>query len=292
MYGAIIVEPDGLEPAREYVMVSSEFYPGTAKERGALTGDLERMNEVDPEYVVFDGGFDRYAATPLVARPNELIRLWVVNAGPTLDNAFHVIGALFDHAYPSGNPTTPQNGVQTYGIPPGDGAMFELRIPDAGLYPFVTHSFAYTGLGSVGVIEVDAAAPPAPSAYPTLADPFTAGVEPAATAGQPAPSEPSEPDASPSHEVSHGGEAMPVDTSITGFEPSVIEVPAGPVALEFRNADAFPHDFTIDELDIQIAIDASANAVGTFTVESGTYEFYCSIPGHRESGMVGTLEVR
>jgi uncharacterized cupredoxin-like copper-binding protein len=31
--------------------------------------------------------------------------------------------------------------------------------------------------------------------------------------------------------------------------------------------------------------------VGTFTVEEGTYEFYCSIPGHRESGMVGTLVV-
>jgi nitrite reductase (NO-forming) len=291
MYGAIIVEPEGLEPAREYVMVSSEFYPGTAKERGALTGDLTRMNEVDPEYVVFDGGFDRYAAAPLVARPNELIRLWVVNAGPTLENAFHVIGALFDHAYPSGNPTTPENGVQTYGIPPGDGAMFELRIPDAGMYPFVTHAFAYTGLGSVGVIQVDPTAPLAPESYPMLADPFSAGVLPAGAAAPGTGSAPTSQSPSPSHEVSHGGGAIPVDTTITGFDPDVIEVPAGPVALEFRNADAFPHDFTIDELDVKVAIDASANAVGTFTVEEGTYEFYCSIPGHRESGMVGTLVV-
>jgi hypothetical protein len=30
----------------------------------------------------------------------------------------------------------------------------ELKIPDAGLYPFVTHSFAYTGLGALGLIDV------------------------------------------------------------------------------------------------------------------------------------------
>ena len=74
----------------------------------------------------------------------------MVNAGPTLTNAFHVIGTLFPHVYPSGNPTSQMNGLQTWNIPPGDGAMFELQIPDEGVYPFVTHAFAYTGLGSVG----------------------------------------------------------------------------------------------------------------------------------------------
>ena len=69
----------------------------------------------------------------------------MVNAGPTLTNAFHVIGTLFPHVYHSGNPTTPLNGLQTWNIPPGDGAMFELRIPDEGVYPFVTHPLAYTG---------------------------------------------------------------------------------------------------------------------------------------------------
>lgn len=38
--------------------------------------------------------------------------------------------------------------------PAGRRATFELTIPEAGKYPFVTHSFAYTGLGAVGVIEV------------------------------------------------------------------------------------------------------------------------------------------
>jgi len=69
-------------------------------------------------------------------------------------------------------------GDQTYNIPPGGGAMFELQVPDAGLYPFVTHAFAYTGLGSVGVIKIDPNAAAAPASYPMMGDPFSAGVKP------------------------------------------------------------------------------------------------------------------
>ena len=88
------------------------------------------------------------------ASPGELIRLHVVNAAPTLFSAFHIIGAMFDKVYPDGNPANVPRGVQTWTIPPGSGATFELTIPEAGRYPFVTHSFAYTGLGALGVIEV------------------------------------------------------------------------------------------------------------------------------------------
>ena len=87
-----------------------------------------------------------------------------------------MIGALFDHVYADGNPTNVLNGIQTYNIAPGAGAMFELRIPDAGLYPFVTHSFAYTGRGAVGVIKVDPRAPaPAPRPTQLMGDPFSGG---------------------------------------------------------------------------------------------------------------------
>ena len=60
-------------------------------------------------------------ATPLEVRPNEPFRIWVVNAGPTLDDAFHVIGTMFDKTYPSGNLANTLYGLQTYNIPPGDG---------------------------------------------------------------------------------------------------------------------------------------------------------------------------
>src|SRR5262249_26262398 len=95
----------------------------------------------------------------------------------TLTNAFHVIGTMFN-TYADGNPANVIYGDQTYDIPPGGGAMFEMQIPDAGLYPFVTHAFAYTGLGSVGVIKIDPNAAAAPSSYPAMGDPFSAGVKP------------------------------------------------------------------------------------------------------------------
>jgi nitrite reductase (NO-forming) len=154
MYGAVIVDPaEGFAPAREYVLVQSEFYLKKG-DGDTWDGDLNRMAAVQPDFVTFNGAANQYQQQPLTAAPGELIRLYVMNAGPTLFSAFHVIGALFDTVYVEGNPQNPLRGIQTWTIPPGGGATFELRIPDPGQYPFVTHSFAYTGLGAVGLIQV------------------------------------------------------------------------------------------------------------------------------------------
>ena len=154
MYGAVIVDPaEPFEPAREYVLVQSEFYLKQGDD-GNWQGDAERMAMVLPDFVVFNGAALQYQQEPLTAAPGELIRLHVMNAGPTLFSAFHVIGAIFDRVYHDGNPTNVMQGIQTWTVPPGGGATFELRIPDVGQYPFVTHSFAYTGLGAVGLIDV------------------------------------------------------------------------------------------------------------------------------------------
>jgi len=284
MYGAIIVEPEGLDPAREFVLTSSEFYAGDRPNAdGLLEGDVAMMENGDPSHVVFDGMANRYLASPLQARPNELLRIWVMNAGPTLTNAFHVIGALFDHVYADGNPTSMLNGLQTYNIAPGAGAMFELRIPDEGLYPFVTHSFAYTGLGSVGVLQITPDAPPAPATYPVFGDPFTAGVlafgsTPAVVEGGQAGAQPQDGPVS-------------IQAAITGFTPGEIEVTEGDVQIQIANLDAFDHDFTIDELDVLFLLGANETIEETFHATPGTYAFYCSIPGHREAGMEGTLSV-
>ncbi len=284
MYGAIIVEPPGLPPAREYVLTSSEFYPADHPVGGVFEGDVDKMESGDPTYVVFDGMFNRYLDAPLQTPPNELTRLWVLNAGPTLTTAFHVIGALFDHVYADGNPTSVLNGLQTYNIAPGAGAMFELRIPDAGLYPFVTHSFAYTGRGAVGVIQVTPDAPPAPQTYPAMGDPFTAGTL--------------EFGATPAVVALHGGGGstdqggpITLDAAITGFVPSEIEASEGEITLSITNLDAFDHDFTIDELGVKLVLGLNETVNTTFTATPGTYTFYCSIPGHREAGMEGTLTV-
>ena len=156
MYGAVIVEPeDGFpEPAdREYWLVQSEFYLGPTA-NGVWTGDLPKMKQVRPDFLAWNGTAFQYRDHPLPARVGERVRLHVVNAGPTLWSAFHIIGALFDVVYVSGHPRNPLVGVQTHTIAPGDGATCDVIIPNPGLYPIVSHSFAYTELGIVGLLEV------------------------------------------------------------------------------------------------------------------------------------------
>jgi nitrite reductase (NO-forming) len=154
MYGAIIVDPaTPLPPAKEFALVESEFYvrPGSS---GLYQLDAQKVLDVRPDYVVFNGIADQYQNYPLQVRAGERIRLYVLNAGPTLFSAFHVIGWVFDKVYVDGNPANVLRGVQTYSIPPGGGATFELTITEPGLYPFVTHAFAFTGKGAVGIIRV------------------------------------------------------------------------------------------------------------------------------------------
>lgn len=154
MYGAIIVDPvKPLPPAKEFVLVESEFYV-TAGANNTYQADAQKVLDVRPDYVVFNGVANQYQTRPLVVRAGDLIRLHVVNAGPSLFSAFHVIGWLFDKVYVDGNPANTLYGIQTYQIPPGGGATFEFTITQPGLYPFVTHAFAYTGRGAVGLIKV------------------------------------------------------------------------------------------------------------------------------------------
>jgi len=153
MYGIIAVDPvSPRPPAREFFIAESEIYDNTSD-----------MMAVQPRYVMFNGYANRYVAAPLQAKAGELVRIYVVNEGPTLFSAFHVIGAVFDRVYPDGNPDNVLKGIQTWTIPPGGGAVFELTFPDPGQYPFVTHSFAYTGLGAVGLFNISPSGAALPS---------------------------------------------------------------------------------------------------------------------------------
>ena len=154
MYGAVVVDPaTPMPPAKEFALVQSEFYVSQGA-NNTYQPDVQKVLDVKPDYVVFNGVADQYQEHPLVVKAGQRIRLYVLNAGPTLFSAFHVIGWIFDRVYVDGNPANILQGVQTYTIPPGGGASFELTITQPGLYPFVTHAFAYTGKGAVGVIKV------------------------------------------------------------------------------------------------------------------------------------------
>ena len=155
MYGALIVDPAAARPeAREFVFVQSEFYMAPKPAADGTRGlDWERLLSVAPDHVVFNGRADQYAAHPVEVRPNQLLRLYVVNAGPNRISSFHVVGGIFERVYQDGARTTPLVGVQTVNVPVGGGSIFELRLREPGDYPFVTHAFADATKGAVGVLR-------------------------------------------------------------------------------------------------------------------------------------------
>ena len=156
MYGALIVDPRRPRPpAREFVLVQSEFYDqhvaGADSTRVQL--DWQKLLGLAPDYVTFNGRASQYATAPLAVRAHEPIRLYVVNAGPNRVSAFHVVGAIFDRVYLDASATPALSGVQTVDVPVGGGAIFELHLAEPGDYPFVTHAFADATKGAVGVFQ-------------------------------------------------------------------------------------------------------------------------------------------
>ncbi|HEU5376332.1 MAG TPA: hypothetical protein VFV38_12880, partial [Ktedonobacteraceae bacterium] len=121
---------------------------------GTYTVDPQKLSDGIPDQVVFNGYANQYQSAPLIAHAGQRIRLFLVNAGPTLFSAFHVIGAIFSDTYIDGNPANHLVGNQTVTIPPGGGIVVELTMPEAGEYPFVTHAFADVGKGAVGMLKV------------------------------------------------------------------------------------------------------------------------------------------
>jgi nitrite reductase (NO-forming) len=90
---------------------------------------------------------------------------------------------------------------------------------------------------------------------------------------------------------------LPTEVTVTAsefrFNPNSLQLPAGrKVSVRLYNSGTVEHDFTIDALGVKISTAAGKTAAGDFTVDKpGTYDFYCSIPGHKEAGMRGTLSV-
>ncbi len=154
MYGAIIVDPaNGWAPAQEYVLVQSEYYTSQAPD-GSYYLDMTKAMSSTPDYVVFNGYANQYKIAPLQAKVGQRIRLFLVNAGPSLFEAFHVIGASFSDVDVAGTRANHTVGEQTVVVPPGGGTVGELTIPNAGLYPFVTHSFSAASMGALGLLKV------------------------------------------------------------------------------------------------------------------------------------------
>jgi len=156
MYGAIVVDPATPLPKadKEYVLVASEWYLNGDGVSQPASLDMAKAREMQPDWTTFNGYANQYVTHPLTADPGETVRFYVVAAGPTLDTNFHVVGTLLDRAWVNGDMSQFQRNVQTVGVPAGGGAVFDVKIDDEGLYPFVSHAFAHVDLGQVGLLKV------------------------------------------------------------------------------------------------------------------------------------------
>ncbi|HUP18980.1 MAG TPA: multicopper oxidase domain-containing protein [Gemmatimonadota bacterium] len=164
MYMTMVVDPRdgwGTEVDAEFVLVQSEFYPAGGENGAPAVPDYDAARAKDATYVVFNGKAGQYRDAPLEVEEGDRVRFFVVNAGPSLRSDFHIVGAVFDRVYPGGDPKNFLEGVQTYAIPAGGGAVFETVFEEgasgAGVYAFVTHAFADAEKGAVGLIRVGSA---------------------------------------------------------------------------------------------------------------------------------------
>ncbi len=154
MYGAVIVDPPILPPvSEELVMVQSELYFGPP----GRSGDYSAMLAGRASAVVFNGYADGYAFSPIHVPAGKPIRIWVLDAGPSDDTSFHVIGAQFGTVFKEGayllQPGSPTEGAsQALDLMPGQGGFVELTLPTPGRYAILDHHLDHAAIGAVGYL--------------------------------------------------------------------------------------------------------------------------------------------
>ena len=67
---------------------------------------------------------------------------------------------------------------------------------------------------------------------------------------------------------------------------------AGKVTLSSKNDASIPHNIAIKGDGEGPVVQGGKVSEVSDTLKAGTYEFYCSVPGHEQAGMKGTLKVR
>jgi nitrite reductase (NO-forming) len=92
---------------------------------------------------------------PVKVHVGDRVRFYVVNAGPTHPCNFHVVGEQFDTVYLGAPPDIPLRGVQTFGVAPGGGMVFEMLADIPGEYVFVNHGFGHGQKGAIGILSVE-----------------------------------------------------------------------------------------------------------------------------------------
>jgi plastocyanin len=95
-----------------------------------------------------------------------------------------------------------------------------------------------------------------------------------------------------------GGGTLAIETAASGlaYASNTATTKAGTVTVDFTNPQSVGHDVAFEsssgETIGQTEVVSEGESSTTVELEPGTYTFYCTVPGHREAGMEGTLTVK
>jgi uncharacterized cupredoxin-like copper-binding protein len=99
-------------------------------------------------------------------------------------------------------------------------------------------------------------------------------------------------------EAAAGGRELRLSADPGGafrFDTRTLESGAGPVTLVMENPSSVPHNVSIEGPGIDEegkTVQKGGTSTVSATLRPGTYDFYCSVPGHRQGGMEGELTIR
>lgn len=90
-----------------------------------------------------------------------------------------------------------------------------------------------------------------------------------------------------------GAREIVITSTEFGFSPSALTGTVGEsINIVLVNDGTVTHDWSIPELGVRIVANPGQRATVGFTLDAaGLYRALCSIPGHADAGMIGTLEV-
>jgi uncharacterized cupredoxin-like copper-binding protein len=274
MVGMFVVKPKNLAPVdRELWMTQQEYYLG----KPGKGGDMAKMEAKKPDVIAFNGYANQYKDDPITVKKGERVRMYVLNAGPSIWSAFHVIGTVFDRTVVEGRPGLDS---QTMNLAPSQGGWAEFTLDEEGGYPFVTHAFADAGKGAIGVLQTEHA--------------------PKAAAG---------------HDMGGSGaqdsqSAAAADVNVTlgdmWVKASAPTVKAGKVTFGVKNEGATMHGLAMVAAPAKVdggmvdhstflatGGDLAAGASETMSADlkPGKYELICHVPGHYAAGQKLPFEV-
>ncbi len=275
MVGMMVVKPKGLPKVdRELWQVQQEYYIG----KPGQDADMAKMQAKKPDVIAFNGYANQYKDNPITVKRGERVRMYVLNAGPSIWSAFHVIGTVFDRTVVEGQAG---HDAQTINLAPSQGGWVEFTLDEEGTYPFVTHAFGDAVKGAIGVLKTEDA-------------PKAAG-----------------------HDASsHGSTAPPAaanakaDANVTlgdmWVKSDVPTVKAGEVTFAVKNEGATMHGLAIVEapakadggmLDEETFLFHGKDLAGgesetiTAKLAPGRYELVCHVAGHYAAGQKLAFEV-